>query len=190
MNARIVAPALVALLPLFGDPSPGAVLAHPPAASQPAFLIDQDEALGAHHGAFDHAVDVQRLRDLGQRGLRALELHHRGARDDAHARQLRELGDQRLGHAVGHARAQQGLDRPQQRDGEVLDAADAGRGRRRGPCARCRGGRGFRGPSRRAPIRPHCRSYRRARRDSALPRTSREARDTCIRLRCRPHWRR
>ena len=51
-------------------------------------------------GAFDDEVDAQLLGDLRQEFLRLLVVHRRLARDDAHAMDAGQRGDQGVGHAV------------------------------------------------------------------------------------------
>ena len=51
--------------------------------------------------AFEHGIHVQLARDLGHGELRALVAHHRRSRDHAQRLDTRQVGDDRLGHAVG-----------------------------------------------------------------------------------------
>ncbi|TMQ70208.1 MAG: hypothetical protein E6K80_09225 [Candidatus Eisenbacteria bacterium] len=62
---------------------------------------DAHAIAGAQHRAFDDRVDAQLARDVRQRAADALEAHGGGARDDAQRPDLGQVGDQRLGHAVG-----------------------------------------------------------------------------------------
>src|SRR5262249_18474303 len=55
---------------------------------------------GEEHRAFDDRVRDQLTGDLPQRHAAVLELHHRGPRHDPKGVILRQLGDERLGHAV------------------------------------------------------------------------------------------
>jgi len=62
---------------------------------------DADSIPGAQHRSFHNAVDSQFVRDLGQPLMRILVLHDRSTGNDLHPRDLRQVRDQRLGHAVG-----------------------------------------------------------------------------------------
>ena len=61
---------------------------------------DSNAAVRSQHRALDDGIDVERLRDLGQRLSSALVAHHRGARDHAQRANLGEGRDERVGHAV------------------------------------------------------------------------------------------
>jgi hypothetical protein len=62
---------------------------------------DADLLVAPFHGALDDSVDTQFARDRRQGGASALEAHDRRARDDAQPDDLRQLRDERIGHAVG-----------------------------------------------------------------------------------------
>ena len=77
--------------------------------------------------ALEDRVDVQLARDLGERLRGPLVLHRRGARDHAQRLDAGEVGDDRLGHAVGEV-----LLRRVARDVAKREHGD-GADRRRGP---------------------------------------------------------
>lgn len=51
--------------------------------------------------AFQHRVDIQLARDIGERLRGILVCHHRRPRDDAQRLDAREIGNDRLGHPIG-----------------------------------------------------------------------------------------
>ena len=61
---------------------------------------DAHAPAGEQGRALDHRVHAQLARDLRQRPIAALEAHGRCARDHAQRSDLRQVGDERIGHAV------------------------------------------------------------------------------------------
>ena len=53
------------------------------------------------HRTFDHCIHAQFASNLGDRPADTFVLHRRGSRDDMQRLDLGQVGDQRVGHAVG-----------------------------------------------------------------------------------------